>query len=419
MFKFLHTSDIHLDSPLRGLQRYDSAPVEEFRNATRKALQNLISLAINEKVDFVLISGDLYDGDWKDFNTGLFLIRQMTKLLENNISVFIISGNHDAESRITRDLRMPGNIHIFSNSAPETRILDDLGVAIHGQGFATRSVLKDLTPSYPDAIPSLFNIGMLHTSLTGREGHEPYAPCTTGGLLSKGYDYWALGHVHKREIVNYKPLIIFPGNTQGRNIRETGNKGCTLVTVKDREDVSEVHHDTDLLRWSSCSLNAGGIETPEDMLDALRGRFKAAVDENAGHPVALRVNISGRCRAHNELSSKPEKWIAEIDALATEIGYGSLWIEKVNFLTEIDIDIEELIRNGDPLGELVKYLQGLDRLDDIMPAIKNDLQQLKRQLPKELLEGDDALNADLGGDVREIISEVRQLLIARLINRQG
>ncbi len=419
MFKFLHTSDIHLDSPLRGLQRYDSAPVEEFRNATRKALQNLISLAINEKVDFVLISGDLYDGDWKDFNTGLFLIREMTKLLENNIRVFIISGNHDAESRITRHLRMPENIYTFSNSSPETKILDDLGVAIHGQGFATRFVLKDLTPSYPDAIPSLFNIGMLHTSLTGREGHEPYAPCTTGGLLSKGYDYWALGHVHKREIVNYKPLIIFPGNTQGRNIRETGNKGCTLVTVKDREDVSEVHHDTDLLRWSSCDLNGGGIETPEDMLNALRGRFKAAVDDNPGHPVALRVNISGRCKAHNELSGKPEKWIAEIAALATEIGYGSLWIEKVNFLTEIDIDIEELIRNGDPLGELVKYLQGLDRLDDIMPAIKTDLQQLKRQLPKELLEGDDALNADLGGDVREIISEVKQLLIARLIDRQG
>jgi DNA repair exonuclease SbcCD nuclease subunit len=312
---------------------------------------------------------------------------------------------------------MPENVYRFSTSSPETKVLEDIGVAIHGQGFATRSVSKDLTPSYPDAMPSLFNIGMLHTSLTGREGHETYAPCSVDSLLSKKYDYWALGHVHKREIVNKEPSVIFPGNTQGRNIRETGEKGCTVVTVKNNRDVITVHHNTDVLRWFLCDLNADGAETPEDILDALNVRFKTLFDENIRHPLAIRVNISGRCGAHEKLLRGPEKWTAEIEAIASEIGYGSLWIEKVNFLTEMNIDIDELIKDGDPLGELFKSIQGLDSLDDIKPLIQNDLLQLKRQLPKELIYGDEALNLDLSGDIDPIIKQVRQLLIARLLYR--
>lgn len=417
MFKFLHTSDIHLDSPLRGLQRYGSEHVDEFRNATRKALQNLIALAINERVDFVLISGDLYDGDWKDFNTGLFLIRETAKLLEHNIRVFIVSGNHDAESQITRHLKLPENVSRFSTSEPETKLLDDLGVAIHGQGYSTRAVIQDLTVYYPDAIPSLFNIGMLHTCLDGSMGHEPYAPCTTTALLSKKYDYWALGHVHNRKIINTNPLIIFPGNTQGRNIRETGPKGCTIVTVKDKENIHAVHHDIDLLRWSLCDLNVSGFETPDDILDLLSGRYKTIIEDNAGYPVIVRIGISGRCKAHDELSINPEKWIAEVDALAAQVGYGSLWIEKVIFRTDMDIDMEELIKSGDPLGELIKYIENLDSLDEIIPLIKNDLQQLKRQLPKELFYGDDAIDIEFKRNMKAVINEVKQLLMARLVYR--
>lgn len=417
MFKFLHTSDVHIDSPLRGLQKYEGAPVEEFRNATRKAFQNLISLAINERVDFVLIAGDLYDGDWKDFNTGLFLIKELAKLHEHNIKVFIISGNHDAESQITRHLRLPENVYRFSSSEPETKLIEDLNVAIHGQGFANRVVSIDLSQTYPNAIPSLFNIGMLHTSLNGREGHEPYSPCSISGLLSKGYDYWALGHVHKREVVSENPLIIFPGNTQGRNIRETGTKGCTIVTVMDKENIHAVHHDIDLLRWSDCDLNVSGVETPEDILDKLGGQYRAIIEDNSGHPLAVRVSISGRCKAHNDLSKNPEKWTAEIHALASQVGYGSLWIEKVIFKTDTDIDIEELIKSGDPLGDLIKYIEALDSLDEIIPLIENDLKQLKRQLPNELIHGEEAFDIEIKQDAKAVINEVKQLLIARLIYR--
>lgn len=332
MFKFLHTSDIHLDSPLKFCLRDSSLSSNLKGNATRGAFQNLVNLAINEEVNFILISGDLYDGDWRDFNTGLFLQKEMVRLLEHKIRVFIVSGNHDAESQITRYLRMPENVKRFSVSEPKTIILEEYGVAIHGQGYSTRAVTDDLTGYYPDAVPSLFNIGMLHTSLDGRIGHEPYAPCTLASLLAKRYDYWALGHVHKREVISTNPYIIFPGNTQGRNIKETGSKGCTIVTVKDKGDVRAEHHNTDTARWALCDLNANGIENPEDLLFMLKERFKLLVDENSGIPLIARVNIYGKCKAHKDFEANLPRWAAEIEAVAVEVSYGSLNIEKINLL---------------------------------------------------------------------------------------
>ncbi len=418
MFKFLHTADIHLDSPLIGLQRYETAPVQEIRNATRRAFQNLITLAITEKVDFVLISGDLYDGDWKDFNTGLFLIKELAKLHEHGIKVFIISGNHDAASQITLNLRLPENAYRFSHSQPETRFLEDIGAAIHGQGFATRAVMNDLSLSYPDAVPSYFNIGMLHTSLNGREGHEPYAPCSIDSLLSKKYDYWALGHVHKKEVVSEAPWIIFPGNTQGRNVRETGAKGCTIVTVRDRDNIQAVHHDVDVLRWHICALNADGCETPEDILGKLESYLESVMENNSGHPSAIRVSISGRCKAHSELSVNSEKWDAEVRSLAAQAGYGSLWIEKIKFDTDMDFDINELIKAGDPLGDLIKFIQEIKSFEEITNPIQNDLTQLKAKIPRELFYGDDALDIEFKGDISGILNDVKQLLISRLLYGQ-
>jgi len=229
MFRFIHTADIHLDSPLKGLEAHEDAPVDEIRGATRRTLDNLIDLAIEEEVNFVLIAGDLYDGDWKDYNTGLFFVRQMSRLGKAGIKAFIISGNHDAANQITKTMPLPDNVTLFSHKKPQSVKLDDIGVIIHGQSYALRAVIDNLALQYPQYDSNYFNIGLLHTSLTGREGHEDYAPCTLDELKSKGYEYWALGHVHKREIVSKDPWIIFPGNIQGRHIKEAGAKGATLV----------------------------------------------------------------------------------------------------------------------------------------------------------------------------------------------
>ena len=231
--KFIHAADLHIDSPMRGLDTYDGAPVEALRGATRRALAALVELALREHVDLVVLAGDVYDRDLGDFRAALFFREQMVRLVRAGVRVFVVKGNHDAEGQISRRLPDVDGVHVFSARGAETIDIEPLGVAVHGRSFPDRAVPEDLVPSYPEPVPGRFNIGVLHTSLTGREGHDPYAPTSVETLTAKGYDYFALGHVHMREVVREAgPRIVFPGNLQGRHVGETGSKGCELVVVE-------------------------------------------------------------------------------------------------------------------------------------------------------------------------------------------
>ncbi|HET6424622.1 MAG TPA: DNA repair exonuclease, partial [Planctomycetaceae bacterium] len=263
-FRFLHAADIHLDSPLHGLQRYDGAPVDAIRQSARTALKRLVDLALAERVAFVLIAGDLYDGDWRDYNTGLFFIAQAQRLADAGIPLYLIAGNHDAQNVMTKALVLPQQTTFLAADRSETVYLEDLGVAIHGQSFATRAVTHDLSAAYPAGQRGLFNIGMLHTS-AGCEGHDNYAPCTLDGLRSRQYQYWALGHVHQRGILCEDPIVTFPGNIQGRHIKESGPKGCWLVTVDDRQAATVSFRPLDVLRWDRATVSIEDVRHEDDL----------------------------------------------------------------------------------------------------------------------------------------------------------
>jgi DNA repair exonuclease SbcCD nuclease subunit len=417
MFKFIHAADIHLDSSLRGLERYEGAPVEQIRGATRRALENLVDLAIAEKASFVLLVGDLYDGDWKDYNTGLFFAAQMTRLREANIRVFLVAGNHDAGSQITRHLRLPDNVTMFSTQASERKVLADFDVALYGQGFHTRAVTKDLSVAYPKPDPTLFNIGLLHTSVDGRQGHEPYAPCTVEGLLSKGYNYWALGHVHKREILHEDPWILFPGNTQGRHVRETGPKGCLLVTVEDGRVLPEFR-ELDMVRWAVCEVDASGATTAEDALDRVRHALMRELAESAGRPLVVRVRVIGPCTAHRELSLNVERWTNEIRASAIDLSGGALLIEQVKMHTQTKVDFEQILKRDDPLGALFRAIRDLDADEQLLADMSGEFRDLQRKLPPELRTGDEAIDLDNPETLRQAIVDVKHLLLPRLLSRE-
>ena len=227
--RFLHAADLHLDSPLRGLDRYEGAPVDEARGATRRAFDNLIAAALDHKVDFVVIAGDLYDGGWRDYNTGHYFCREMGRLNQAGIPVYLLFGNHDAESEMTKKLTLPGNVHQFDARKTSTFRIEALQVALHGRSYREAATLDNLAATYPPPVAGWLNIGVLHTGLEGYSAHARYAPCTLAELLAKGYDYWALGHVHEHAILHRQPWVVFPGNLQGRHIRETGERGAILV----------------------------------------------------------------------------------------------------------------------------------------------------------------------------------------------
>jgi DNA repair exonuclease SbcCD nuclease subunit len=408
---FIHAADIHLDSPLKGLEVYQDAPVEQIRGAARRAFDNLIDLAIDEEVAFVLLAGDLYDGEWKDYNTGIYFVNRMGRLRDAGIPVFMISGNHDAASQITRALNLPDNVTLFSHRKCESRILDYLGVAIHGHSFSSRAVADDLTQNYPQGDSSLFNIGLLHTSLNGRPGHDPYAPCTLDALRSKGYQYWALGHVHQREEIATDPWVVFPGNIQGRHIRETGAKGCTLVSVEDNRIVSVVTRELDVLRWSHCRLDLGKCDKPEALLEMVRETFESERSRSDGRPLAVRLVLEGTTPLHRRLHENTTHWHEEFRAVAASLG--DVWIEKIIFNSCKEQQLLEEFADDSPLAALQKSVEGIQfetsRLIDLIP----EFEQIRSKLPPELLSDDDPFSPR-EEELAILRDEVRDLLTAKI-----
>jgi len=385
LFKFLHAADLHLDSPLRGLDRYDGAPVDAIRQATRRAVENLVDLAVAERVAFVLIAGDVYDGDWPDYNTGLFFVRQMAKLRDHGIAVYLVKGNHDAESKISRVLTLPDNVFEFPTDRPKTLIHDATNTAIHGQGFAEQAVKVDLASKYPAGERGCFNVGLLHTSAGGYEGHERYAPCTVAGLRNHGYDYWALGHIHKAELLcDDGTFVAFSGNTQGRHIRETGAKGCLLVTVESGSPRAEPRA-LDVFRWEAMKSDAAGCATPEEVLDAVAADLRNVAAEADGRPTAVRVEVVGRCEAHDKLGRDAERWAAEVrGAAARELGE-MLWIEKVRLRTAPPDAAAADLADG-PLAELRRHVANVRLDDSLLGELMTELAELKKKLPPDLAE---------------------------------
>lgn len=411
-FSFIHAADIHLDSPLTGLEQYEGAPVEKIRSATRDAFKNLVDTAIENRVSFIIIAGDLYDGDWKDYNTGLFFASQMVRLQKENINVYLIRGNHDAASLITKELKLPDNVIEFSTKHAETHVLDDLGVAIHGQGFASRSVEENLVKNYPKRIDGYVNIGILHTSANGREGHETYAPCTIDDMKEKGFDYWALGHIHKKELLQKKdPVILFPGNIQGRHIKETGDKGCTLVKVRDGAIESLTHLSLDVLRWELCEFDANGIESIEELMDEARNLLEGKYQEVDGRFLAVRFRIHGATKIHQDLIVDKDHIINNLRALSLEVGLGDIWVEKIKIETSRLINIEELKEQHTPVAVILDFIKDVAGNDELLTELLSEFQDLQLALPYVLKNGDDGYNFNNSDLIKKRLPDVEDLIL--------
>ena len=418
MFKFIHTADIHLDSPLRGLSRYEGAPVDLLRNATRQAFTKLLDIALEEKVSFVIIAGDLYDGDWRDFNTGLFFVSEMNRLRQKGIRCFLLSGNHDAESQLTKNLPLPDNVSVFGSRTAETFTVDDIHVVLHGQSFKQRDIFENLAGDYPDPISGAFNIGVLHTGLEGYAAHAKYAPCTLNQLKAKGYDYWALGHIHQREVLNEMPHIIFPGNLQGRHIGEQGAKGAALVSVKDGSvaEIDWVY--PDVVRWIFVEIDLTSCHSREEALGIFEETVQAVVEQEAeGRTLAARLLFTISAELHHALMQEETLFLAELQSLALGNHGEALWIEKVRF--HVAPPREQVFQavHHDAVSELQDMLAQAADDPDLMNKISKDLEVLVSRLPAEIRANPDLelVNYLKEKKPEKLIEEVTPFLVSSLL----
>jgi DNA repair protein SbcD/Mre11 len=290
-------------------------------------------------------------------------------------------------------------------------VLENVPVVIHGQGFARPKVFDNLAASYPAPHPDLLNVGVLHTSLDGKLGHAGYAPCAVDELQSKGYDYWALGHVHAREVLSTEPWVVFSGCTQGRHIRETGAKGATLVTVEGDEITAVEHHDLDVLRWALIDVSAADANEDE-LLTRVRDLVEAAAAEADSRLLAVRLVVSGQTSLHRTLVADRERMLNEFRGVVSDAALGQAWLERVKFETAPSIDVTRLMTRDDAVGGLLRTLRALPSDQAALTELADELSDLKRKLPADIAVDD--FDLDDPAVLARLVGDIEHLLIPRL-----
>ncbi len=382
-YRFVHAADIHLDSPLRSLALRDADLADLIGNATRRAFVRIVDLCLEEQVDALLLAGDLYDGDQTSMKTARFLAEQLRRLHEAAIRVFVIRGNHDALSRITKELTLPDSVKLFGGRAEAIAIERSSGqfpVAIHGLSFAQPHAPESLIGKYRPPVEGAVNIGLMHTSLAGAPGHDLYAPCSLADLQGAGFRYWALGHVHKRSVVEGGCAIVMPGMPQGRDINEAGAKSVTLVTIGDDRSIRIEERVINIAQFERIAIDATGIDDWRDLVASLAQALEQARGDVGSEHLVGRLRVTGATPLAWRIRRDLDLLKTEADDRASVIG--SCWVEKL----EIDCRAPGAVAasSADPLTELRRLIdEEVIGSDAYQAEIAGIAQELRTQLPQE------------------------------------
>ncbi|MFW2587737.1 metallophosphoesterase family protein [Sagittula sp. SSi028] len=407
MIKLIHTADIHLDSPLKSLALKDEALRERVQAATRTALRRIVDCALSEQVAAVLIAGDLFDGAERSARTAAYLTSELDRLRAADIRVYYIKGNHDAENPITGETALPDNVHVFTGHGGKDELAD--GLWIHGVSFSNRHAPDSLLPKFSAPVAGAVNIGMLHTSLAGAAGHDVYAPCTLSDLTSSGFDYWALGHVHKRNIHATAPWVVMPGCPQGRDIGEAGPRSATLITIDDgRIDTTEIH--TSAVEFTALRVDVSGCPNS----DALRDHLRHAVQDHAADLTSdtgiARITLQGQTELHWDILRDRDLWTETLSQLCRSTD--RLWLEKTKF--DLQPPSQQAEAQATATAELATLMQQIAAEPAMVAAFQSDMQSLLDDLSaarREALMPDDASTQQL---VQDLARDGADRVLARM-----
>ena len=384
--RFVHSADLHLDSPFRGIR--SEAPeyvADTLRRATFDAYENIINLCIREQADALLVAGDIYDGADRSLRAQLKFVDGLNRLDAVGIRSFVCHGNHDPldgwEARLSLP---PGCVRFGPEVSGEPVFPDDPErAAVYGISYPQREVRENLSPLFgglfdSNARASGFNIGLLHANVGGHPGHDSYAPCSVADLADTGLDYWALGHVHTRQVLREeRPTVVYPGNPQGRHPLETGERGVYLVEVDDRGAVSLDFRPVDAVRWDTLQVGISGLETEQELLDVVDSAFASCAEAAGGRPVVLRLSLTGRGPLHRWLR-RPGTADELLERLNSQYADAQpwLWCERIQADTASAVDRQQVAQREDFAGDLARLSDQL-RED---PGALDDLRNLLRPL---------------------------------------
>ncbi len=360
-FRFLHTGDLHLDSPLEGLSA--EAPPDVLailRAATTDAWNNVVELGLRERVDFVVVAGDVFEVSSPTLLGQTRFRDGLARLAAAGIPSFVVHGNHDpADGRSwAPSLAFPSLVHRFGTevgeSAPVMR--GDREIArVHGRSYPRAAVTENFAASMRADPDGPYSIGLLHTNVGDRPGHANYAPCSLDDLRTSGMQYWALGHIHAPAQVMADPLAIYCGIPQGRDPGELGARGCYLVDVDSARRTSATFVATDVVRWQPIEASIGGLESDEALMVLVRSLIASALEHADDRSLVIRLRLVGRGPLHAAIA-RPG-YLDHMAILLNEELTGSRpfgWVESVRDATRPEIDLDARRQTPDFVGDFLR-----------------------------------------------------------------
>src|SRR5688572_3218976 len=398
--RFIHAADLHLDSPFRGLANTSTKLRDELQAATLGAFERIVDHTIESKADFLVLAGDLYDSKDRSLRALVAFRRQMERLAERDISVYIVHGNHDPLNGWGSEFQLPPNVTTFSGKpATEPVIRRGKEIArVSGISYARERVTENLAATMKPDSDSPYSVAVLHANVAGQTGHADYAPVTLDELVSSGFDYWALGHVHTRSVLAEDPsTVVYPGNPQGRNPREAGSRGCVQVDVDRNGDAHLSFVETNLAQWTHLEIAIQTHTRIDSLVDALLEQGRAAAASFRG-PVVARCTLRGTGPLHADLQR---------DGMADELSEqlrSVLPVESVRIATGPMLDFQALTRTETLVADFLKLADRAVEDPELRKKLADSLEPLFRRrdmaLPddvkiREWVERATALGGDL------------------------
>ena len=368
-FRFIHTADLHLDSPFKGLHHLPEEIMNEIYQSTYRSFDRIITYCLEKEVDFLLISGDLFDLTNQSIRAQMHLKKGLEILSEKGIYTYIIHGNHDPMDQKNTKLNWPEKVYFFSSASVEDRSFYKNGkevARILGRSYPTKAFMENITQDFVRTYEDLFHIGLLHTNVDGKENHDPYCPSRLSDLIHSDMDYWALGHVHSSEVLHaQKPYVVYPGNPQGRHIREVGDRGCYLVEVSNLEVQSIDWLSTTQIRWEQFEIDITTVSSVDELIDLVETEINEK-RELVKLPIVIRLLLCGQTLVH-ELLTDDSQIVQIQDVLNTTLSTRQpwSWVESIQRKTKPILSLEQIREQGtfsaDYLQQVEQFFQQVNQ----------------------------------------------------------
>lgn len=362
--RFIHAADLHIDRNFEGLAGIGGDLAADLMQLNEQVLTNIVEVTLQAQADFLILAGDTFHQQRPSLRTQHHFMEAMTRLGEAGVPVYLCFGNHDHFDQKRYWFDFPENVHYFPDEQVRTFTSQTAAgetYAVSGFSYTAPVLTAGKVADFPGRAAVDLHVGVYH----GDRQSPRFAPFSVEELRQKGYDYWALGHIHVPEVLSQTPWIVYPGTPQGHSRKETQVTGVTLVEAQ-RGQIQLRDIPVAALAWQSETLSLAGVADTKAALHLLQRWLSRPTDE----PVMLSLRLTET----GQLGEDFHDGIASGELLQfLNQGAGTTWLTKLTTTSQV-AGQTTLAVSGELMAQLRREFSTPEILADIWQEATGEAQ---------------------------------------------